>query len=150
MLALKSKLRSRHHMKFEDPDHGWLKVEIADLEELGIASQMSEHSFMRGIYAYLEEDVDMSLYLKTIGIDSQEFYSKWSLEKVEHRWTNKKSKINGYYPFQNYTKEEKSEIKELKRKLLSLRAFNQKGENKIKNANLADLHYWAKYYKIKR
>ena len=52
-------------MKFEvytDPGHGWVKVKISLLEKLGIAEQITSYSYMRGEYAYLEEDLDATTF----------------------------------------------------------------------------------------
>lgn len=53
---------------YSDAGHGWLKVSMADLEEMGIADQISGCSHMRGKWGYLEEDGDVSLFCKTKGI----------------------------------------------------------------------------------
>lgn len=53
-------------MKFDaivDPGHGWLKVPKKLLVELGIADKITPYSYMRGDYAYLEEDGDLSTFM---------------------------------------------------------------------------------------
>lgn len=50
---------------YSDPGHGWLKVKISLLEELGIADQISSCSYVLGEYAYLEEDADATLFMDT-------------------------------------------------------------------------------------
>ena len=45
-----------------DPGHGWIKVPFDLLQALGITTNISRHSYMRGEYAYLEEDRDASLF----------------------------------------------------------------------------------------
>jgi hypothetical protein len=47
----------------EDPGHGWLKVPMAEIETLGIASDISQCSFVNGRFVYLEEDMDAGTYL---------------------------------------------------------------------------------------
>ena len=47
---------------YSDPGHGWLKVEMAILRELGIADKISAYSHMMGDYAYLEEDCDATTF----------------------------------------------------------------------------------------
>lgn len=42
----------------QDAGHGWFKVKIAKLIELGIHEQISPYSYWRGAWAYLEEDCD--------------------------------------------------------------------------------------------
>jgi hypothetical protein len=50
---------------YSDPGHGWLKVKISLLEELGIADQISSCSYVMGEWAYLEEDADATLFMNT-------------------------------------------------------------------------------------
>ena len=47
---------------YADPGHGWGKVKISKLRELGILDQISSCSFVRGEYAYLEEDCDLTAF----------------------------------------------------------------------------------------
>lgn len=46
-----------------DPGHGWLQVPMSELEELGIASEVSRSSRRSGTVAYLEEDRDAELFV---------------------------------------------------------------------------------------
>lgn len=46
----------------QDPGHGWLKVKKDLLIKLDIANKISSYSYMRGAYAYLEEDCDYSTF----------------------------------------------------------------------------------------
>lgn len=46
-----------------DPAHGWLAVPLAELAKLGIANQISGYSYADGVYAYLEEDCDLSTFI---------------------------------------------------------------------------------------
>ena len=41
-----------------DPGHGWLQVPINLLEKLNITDKISEYSYKRCSYAYLEEDCE--------------------------------------------------------------------------------------------
>jgi hypothetical protein len=54
----------------EDPGHGWLAVPMAELVELGVAHQISGYSYVSrdGLTAYLEEDCDMSIFLRAKGV----------------------------------------------------------------------------------
>ena len=47
---------------YQDPGHGWLKVQIKELEELGIQNKISGCSYMKNESAYLEEDGDLSCF----------------------------------------------------------------------------------------
>lgn len=56
-------------MKFDvltDPGHGWVKVPKKLLAELGIADKITPYSYMRGDFAYLEEDCDASTFFKAM------------------------------------------------------------------------------------
>jgi hypothetical protein len=48
---------------YTDPGHGWLAVDRADLDALGIADQISAYSYQRAARAYLEEDCDMTTFM---------------------------------------------------------------------------------------
>lgn len=70
-----------HDKRFHDPSHSWTIVPIKRLIKLGIADQISAYSFIRGIYAYLEEDRDLTLYINTLkskghGIEFTNSYGK--------------------------------------------------------------------------
>lgn len=57
------------------PEHGWLRVTIEDLKELGIEDDISPFSYLGKHYAYLEEDLDAGTFL-----DSAEG-AKWEVER---------------------------------------------------------------------
>lgn len=48
-----------------DAGHGWLAVKTRELVELGIADKITAFSYTKGKSSYLEEDVDMALYINT-------------------------------------------------------------------------------------
>lgn len=45
-----------------DPGHGWIKVPHRLLAELEIADKISNYSYSRADYAYLEEDMDAATF----------------------------------------------------------------------------------------
>lgn len=47
-----------------DPGHGWLAVKLDDLKMLGIETDISSFSYVKGKTAYLEEDCDMPKFIK--------------------------------------------------------------------------------------
>lgn len=49
-----------------DPGHGWLKVPCKLLCELGITKNITPFSYVKGEYAYLEEDCDMSTFMNAM------------------------------------------------------------------------------------
>jgi hypothetical protein len=55
---------STHLTFIADPGHGWLKVPLAEIAALGIEGEISPYSFIKGNYAYLEEDCDCPSYLE--------------------------------------------------------------------------------------
>lgn len=86
---------------FTDPGHGWLKVSIDELESFGIADKISFCSYMKGAYAYLEEDCDMPIFLATkFGRDF--VYDDYK-DCIENFNTNRSSKIRSYQPYNNRT-----------------------------------------------
>lgn len=65
---------------YSDSGHGWLKVNISELKELGIENLISHYSYRRGDNVYLEEDRDLSIFMQAKGtkIHIKEHYSKHS------------------------------------------------------------------------
>lgn len=78
---------------YTDPSHGWAKVHLSELFNLEIHDKISTYSYIRSnekySYAYLEEDCDLSMYLKAL--DSKGIQYKF---KTLH--TDKSSKIRSY------------------------------------------------------
>jgi hypothetical protein len=56
---------STHLTFIFDPGHGWLRVPLADIVALGLEDQLTPYSYIKGHYAYLEEDCDCPRYLET-------------------------------------------------------------------------------------
>jgi hypothetical protein len=92
--------KTRYHF-YMDPGHGWLKVPIKELVELGIAGKISPYSYVHGENAYLEEDCDAPLFLKALKELNQE-------PKIEEHTANSSSSIRGYQPYNpdDYREEE--------------------------------------------
>ena len=74
---------------YQDPGHGWVKVPIALLKQLGIEQDISHYSYMRDKYAYLEEDCDLTRLLKALDYNG----ILWRLREYN---SNKQSKIRSY------------------------------------------------------
>ena len=55
-----------------DPGHGWMKVPIREIKQLGIASQISQFSYYSGEYAYLEEDCDAAVFYNAMKAQGKE------------------------------------------------------------------------------
>jgi len=46
-----------------DPGHGWCKTPVKLLQKLDLVEKITHYSYIRGDYAYLEEDCDLSLLM---------------------------------------------------------------------------------------
>lgn len=64
-----------------DPAHGWLEVDLADLQTLNISDQISHYSYTKGNKVYLEEDCDAPHYLRAATTHG------WNIEPI-NRHTN--------------------------------------------------------------
>jgi len=51
-----------------DAGHGWLAVKIHELKMLGIETEISEYSYVRGGTAYLEEDCDAPKFINAMQV----------------------------------------------------------------------------------
>jgi hypothetical protein len=75
----------------QDGGHGWVKVPLSLLLDLGIHSQISTYSYLRKSFAYLEEDCDLARFFDAFnarfGTDPQ-LRSRIAREK--------QSKVRGY------------------------------------------------------
>jgi len=75
---------------YVDSGHGWFAVKITELMQLGIITQISPYSYMRGATAYLEEDCDASLFFNA-------YRDKHGVEpKHTYEHTDKRSPIRSY------------------------------------------------------
>lgn len=76
---------------YTDPSHGWAKVTLKELLKLNIADKISSYSYIHknGLYAYLEEDCDLSTYLKALDDHNIKF-------RMIEKHTDKSSKIRSY------------------------------------------------------
>jgi hypothetical protein len=78
---------------YQDPGHGWIKVKKTVLQRFGIADDISRYSYMRGDYAYLEEDGDAERLFQAAGAHGL-------VIRLNHMHTNKQSKIRNYEQYQ--------------------------------------------------
>lgn len=75
---------------YADPGHEWFAVKITELLELGIITKITSYSYMRGATAYLEGDVDASLFIEA-------YKDKYSTEPNQTCIsTNNRSPIRSY------------------------------------------------------
>lgn len=79
-------------ISYTDPSHGWLRVPLKMLAKLGIADKISSFSYVRTVYAYLEEDLDAPLFLEALK-------NSGKTVKFVERNTNRVSRIRNYTPY---------------------------------------------------
>lgn len=77
---------------YSDPGHGWGKVPLKTLKELGIEHKITSYSYVRGAYAYLEEDCDMSTFYEALK-------AKGLTLKVTGHTGDKQSRIRNYHSY---------------------------------------------------
>jgi hypothetical protein len=58
---------SRYHF-YTDGGHGWLRVPLEELKELGIEKKISSYSYKDKVFGYLEEDLDLSTFARRCGV----------------------------------------------------------------------------------
>ena len=65
---------SEQYKFIESPGHGWLRVPLREIIQLGIAEKITAYSYMDNQFAYLEEDIDAGVFIRArIGLpDYQE------------------------------------------------------------------------------
>jgi hypothetical protein len=78
------KLNTHEYDFYEDSYHGWLEVRKQELIDLGIEKNITDCSYEKGEYVYLEEDIDEPLFLH-------------ALEEKEGKKFDKKTRINNHY-----------------------------------------------------
>ena len=79
---------------YEDPGHGWLRAPVTLLEKLQIVDQISRYSYLKGSYAYLEEDCDAGKLMEALKLSPD-----FKLDKVVRHYCQNESAIRSYYPF---------------------------------------------------
>jgi hypothetical protein len=76
---------------YTDAGHGWAKVSLKELSRLNILDKISSYSYIHknGLNAYLEEDCDLSTYIKALDAKGIQY-------KFIEKHTDKSSKIRSY------------------------------------------------------
>jgi hypothetical protein len=77
---------------YQDPSHGWVKVNRKLLHKLKIEDRITGFSYQKGDNVYLEEDCDLSVLieaLKLVGVTP----------KFIQRYTHRSSKIRSYHKY---------------------------------------------------
>lgn len=57
-------LKVKSYKFYGDSGHGWISVKMDELVNLGIADKISHYSYRKNQTAYLEEDCDMTLFVR--------------------------------------------------------------------------------------
>lgn len=135
----------KSHTFYKDPGHGWLKVAKKDLVTLGIQDKISGFSYMRGEFAYLEEDSDLSIFLDALCGENQDLINEFR-NKIKDSYSDKQSKVRSYENYHIITPEEHQEITELKSKVLAAKNWNIATIKRICNASIENLRYWHNEY----
>ena len=81
---------------YSDPGHGWAETTIQEIKDLGIECDISSFSYRRGNKVYLEEDCDLSRYMKALGFAPDDCNVKYAFID-EH--TNQDSEIRTFRPY---------------------------------------------------
>ena len=85
-------MKTKTYSVYADPSHAWVKVRIAELDKLGISKYITSFSYVRGDYAYLEEDQDATTFI-------DELERRGVEPKFKFHHTDRQSKIRGYSRF---------------------------------------------------
>lgn len=78
---------------YTDPGHGWLAVDRADLDRLDITHRISRYSFQQNDKVYLEEDLDMIIFMEAANDKG------WNVT-MKYQHTDKDSRIRTLPHFQ--------------------------------------------------
>ena len=73
-----------------DPGHAWLRVSLKKLFDLGLAEKISNCSYVKNGFAYLEEDQDACIFLEAINKNPNDY------RDIN---TNNYSRIRNYYNY---------------------------------------------------
>lgn len=80
-------MKSKTYNVYSDPGHAWLAVPRSDLTKLGIEDQISSYSYQRKDKVYLEEDCDLSVFVKAmetkgIKVKFREYVARMKYSKI--------------------------------------------------------------------
>ena len=84
---------------FSDPSHAWLKVPLKMLERMSVSRSITEFSYIRGQFAYLEEDIDLGRFAKACELHGVRL-------RIRSNYSDRASRIRNYdrYSFTNFQK----------------------------------------------
>lgn len=90
--------RADDSMKFQafvDAGHAWLRVPLKMLARLNIAGKISGYSYMRGDYAYLEEDCDWQKFSDAL--------KAWGVKVEYTEYYSTRSRVRTFEPYRSGT-----------------------------------------------
>lgn len=156
--AKREKIARKKRTKFDDPAHGWLKVDLKDIEALGIADKITGCSFIRGNAVYLEEDCDCTtFFLAVAGKDDWTAVQddpeakrlvRLLQENTTTKDTDRSSKIRSYESYEFISPEEKPELERIRKEMMTLKFWTAKVKREIQNAGKSTLLFWKEHYNI--
>jgi hypothetical protein len=128
----------KKYLFISDPGHGWLRVPLKEI--LPIQDKISKCSYMNSKFAYLEEDCDMSIFLKYKYPDIS------SLNEISIYKYSKNTKVRSLDRFSTISTDDIGKWRLIKKYLME--RFDKKSFNKINQATPSQLVYWKEYYNI--
>jgi len=128
---------------YNDGSHGWAKVKKSLLVKLGIEKMISKCSYMKGEFAYLEEDGDLSRFVEALEKAGIGYKAKDCSGTGERR-----SPIRNYDSYVFLTEEEELRIIKMRGAMLQEKNWNSKARKQIERASIESLEYWNKEYKL--
>lgn len=135
---------AKSYVFFTDPGHGWLRVPLKELTP--IQDKITPHSYMRGKYAYLEEDKDASTFLEyRFGKDAD-----WQKLHTDGTLKDKYAENTTIRSFEQYhirTAEEKALMNAVIIQMLEMN-FKKSTKEMIKKADYESCKHWQKHYNI--
>jgi hypothetical protein len=77
---------------YNDPGHGWMKTTRETLIKYGVMDKISQYSYQKGPFVWLEEDCDAPTLIKAVEANGAEV-------KLFDHYCNSESHIRKLYPF---------------------------------------------------
>ena len=130
------------HTFYSDPGHAWLKVNLNALSELGIENKISSYSYMRGSFAYLEEDQDAQVYLDKLYPDGI-----WTTEVTLKTRHAEKTSIRDFEHYHVRTVFEVEFMNAVKSRLFAMN-LKRSALNKVKFASYDDCKFWNNHFNL--
>lgn len=86
-------MKTKKYDFYADQAHGWLKVKRSELIDLNILSEITGYSYQKNDYVYLEEDQDLSTFIRAMEAKNVQ------VQFMEH-YSSRESRIRYYNNFQ--------------------------------------------------